>query len=274
MNTEQIMAFANGLAGYADTPSDSAIYNSGDGIKRVLAGIDVGVGELLAAKQLGYDLVLAHHPLGIPGGWHFYKEHERHLLEAGVPADAAREAVSARFLEFELRDHVANHDHVGSYARLIGMPLMNIHAVADELGRRVLQAKIDDALAAGSDATVGDVCDAVSAIPEIANSPTDVVVRVGDRTNKAGRVKMAHGCYTNGGYEVAQAYWRNGVRTVCYIHVMGDALKKLMAEPNPGNLIITGHISSDEIGMNILVDALRHQGLEVDAVSGLRMRGN
>ena len=39
-------------------------------VRRILVGIDIGVGELLMAEQLaqrgeGFDLVLAHHPRGI-----------------------------------------------------------------------------------------------------------------------------------------------------------------------------------------------------------------
>jgi hypothetical protein len=271
MTTEEIMALANALAGLDRTPADSHVYVPGRNIRRVLAGIDTGVGEILAAKQLGYDLVLNHHPLGHPGAWRCYDAHRRFLVEDGVPEEEARAAVAARREEFELRDHVANHDHVASYARLLGMPLLNIHAVADELGRRVLQACIDDVLQGSPAATVGDVCDALESIEEIRNAPTRVEVRVGDRGAPAGRVRMAHGCYTNGGADVAAAYWRHGVRTVCYIHVAAEALAKLRALPNCGNLVVTGHIASDEIGMNILVRQLRIAGLEVDCVSGVGM---
>lgn len=41
---------------------DSAIYVNGNNIRKVLFGIDAGAPELLLAKQLGYDAVIAHHP--------------------------------------------------------------------------------------------------------------------------------------------------------------------------------------------------------------------
>ncbi|HLC89864.1 MAG TPA: Nif3-like dinuclear metal center hexameric protein, partial [Patescibacteria group bacterium] len=33
-------------------------------IKKVMAGIDIGPAEILVAKELGVDLVIAHHPIG------------------------------------------------------------------------------------------------------------------------------------------------------------------------------------------------------------------
>jgi len=52
MNTEEIMGLSLKLAGLKDVPEDSAIYTSGNNIRKVLFGIDAGVPELLLAKQL------------------------------------------------------------------------------------------------------------------------------------------------------------------------------------------------------------------------------
>ncbi|MFQ6090854.1 MAG: hypothetical protein ACE5LD_05385 [Candidatus Bipolaricaulia bacterium] len=62
MNTEEIMELALGLAGLDDIPADSQIYHPGEGIERILLGIDIGSAELWLAKELGYDLAIAHHP--------------------------------------------------------------------------------------------------------------------------------------------------------------------------------------------------------------------
>jgi hypothetical protein len=61
MNTEEIMQLALKIAELKEIPEDSAVYASGDNIGKVIFCIDAGVLELLLAKQLGYDAVIAHH---------------------------------------------------------------------------------------------------------------------------------------------------------------------------------------------------------------------
>ena len=45
-------------------PEDTEIYVEGNGIKKVLFGIDIDNAVLLYAKNNGYDLVIGHHPTG------------------------------------------------------------------------------------------------------------------------------------------------------------------------------------------------------------------
>ena len=65
MNTQELMQIALDLVGFDLIPSDSAVYVPGEGIQRVLFGLDIGTAELLMARQLGYDAVIAHHPAGM-----------------------------------------------------------------------------------------------------------------------------------------------------------------------------------------------------------------
>lgn len=271
MNTKEIMGLANELAGFEETPLDSKIYVPGNNIKKILIGIDIGAGELLMAKNLGYDLVIAHHPVSVAGKYQVYAGHFDHMVAAGVPEEEARRAVDARFETLGLADHVFNHDHVSSSAELLQMPFMNIHQACDEMGRRILQETIDAQLQANPDSTLGQVVEALKTLPEFETALTDIKILMGSPDTRAGKVKVAHGAYTNGGYEVATAYFKNGIGTVAYIHVMAEHLKKLR-EDNLGNLIVTGHIVSDEIGINPLIDALVERGMEVHPISGLRHR--
>jgi len=48
MNTSQIMNIALEMIDIKDIPGDSAIYNSGSGIKKVLMGIDMGVADTIS----------------------------------------------------------------------------------------------------------------------------------------------------------------------------------------------------------------------------------
>lgn len=268
MNTNEIMQIACEMTGFKDIPIDSRIYVKGENIKKVLFGIDISSAEIKIAKDLGYDLVIAHHPIAISGKHEVYREHVSHMVSEGVPLEDAEQAVEARMEGFDLMDHVMNHDHVVSVAELLNMPLMNIHQPCDEMGRKIMQDKIDKQSELNSDSNIQDIINTLNEIEEFKTSYTKIKLRMGDKSNKAGKVKVAHGAYTNGGYEVANAYFENGIDTVVYIHIQMDALKRLRKE-NKGNIIVTGHIVSDEIGINPLIDELRKRGLEVDTISGL-----
>src|SRR5689334_3025315 len=162
VTTERLMQLGLELVGWDEIPPDSAIYYPGSRISHLLMGIDVGAGELFMARQLGFHAVIAHHPAGFTGPtWDVYRYHVRQMVEAGVPADQAEAAVAGRIGELQARAQQQNYDHVSSVARLLEMPFLNIHAPLDELGRRLMQEKINARLALQPPATVRDVRDAL-----------------------------------------------------------------------------------------------------------------
>lgn len=269
--TEAIMQMALDLVGMREIPGDSAIYYPGQGIKKVLFGIDISTAELALAKQLGYDAVIAHHPpqtQALPA-WKVYLRHIDLLVQAGVPKEAAEAVVMPRAESMAAGFQSANHDHYPSIARLLNMPFMNIHCPLDELGRRIIQQCVDNCLANNSCSTLGDVVDALSALPEFDSAITNIEIAMGDEKAPAGRVIVAHGALTNGGYAVANAYFEHGVSTVLYIHIPYADLQRLRVEAK-GQLLISGHISSDLVGINPFVQKLRASGIEVTTISGIR----
>jgi hypothetical protein len=117
---------------------------------------------------------------------------------------------------------------------------------------------------------VGVFTDALGDIPELDEALTDVELRLGNRENDLGEVAVHHAAGTNGGTEVASAYFDNGVDTVLYIHVGAGDTATLQEEygGEGKNLVVTGHIASDAIGMNTFIDALEEEGVECHTVSG------
>lgn len=267
MNTRDLMQIGMDMVGLKEVPADSAIYVEGESIKRVLAGIDMGVPELMLAKQLGYDCVLAHHPqtacLSFP---EILDIHVDLMVKNGVPEDEARRAIANLRESAGMSRQSGNYDHSVSVARLLKMPFLNVHNPLDELGRRRMQDAIDKNV--GADGTLSDVVTALNTIPEIKAAPTTVTIKVGKPDSPAGRVVVAHGAGTNGGYDVAKAYFNHGVGTVVYIHCDFGSVQKLRAD-GKGNLIISGHIASDLAGIMPYIEELRQRGLEVTGISGI-----
>ena len=270
VTTTRLMEIALEMAGWDSIPGDCAIYYPGSRIGHLLLGIDVGAAELFMARQLGYHAVVAHHPAGYAGPfWEVYRLHVGQMVAEGVPRDVAEVAVAERIAGFEAASQRENYDHVASVARLLETPFLNIHSPLDEVGRRIMQATVDAALAANPAATVADLRDTLLRLPEFAAARTRMQVALGSWDAPAGRVVVSHGAYTNGGYHVARAYLTHGIDTVCCIHFPREDAQRLAAEGVRGNILVMGHIAGDSVGINPYVARLRADGLEVTTFSGV-----
>jgi len=271
VNTERLMQIALDLAGLREVPGDSAIYQEGSEIRRVLIGIDARSAELSLAKSLGYDAVIAHHPMGGSAILNFHTVLGRHVAQmaaAGVPEELARSIVAEVAESRRVLNSMTNYDHDPSIARLVRMPYLNIHTPLDEVGRRRMAAVAEEA---NAEATVGDLIAAFyDTFAEFRHAATRIETLVGSADRRAGRIAVSHGAGTNGGYPVARAYFDHGVDTLVYIHCRPDDARRLEREVGPGkNLVVTGHIASDSIGINPYIARLRAEGLDVTPLSGI-----
>ncbi|MDP2871037.1 MAG: hypothetical protein Q8P31_00615 [Bacillota bacterium] len=267
VSTDELMTIALEMAGMSEIPPDSAIHVPGTGISRLLCGIDMGAAELALAHSLGFDCVLAHHPQ--PAVLSFPDMVDRFvplMVGAGVPEAEARDAVGRIKEPLVLRYQSGNYDHAPSFARLLALPYLNIHNPLDEIGRRRMQAAIDAAVR--PDDPVGGVIEALLSIPEFGRAPTRPVLAMGSPSARAGRVLVAHGAGTNGGYAVAHSCFAHGVGTVVYLHCDYGNLTRLRSEAQ-GNLVLAGHIAADVAGIEPYLLELERRGIEIKRVSGL-----
>lgn len=261
------MQLALTMAGQTEVPPDSGIWVPGEGIRRVLMAVDLDTPELLLARLQGYDAAIAHHPPK-PGGLPpaMYQRHVDLMTAAGVPAAEAEAAVADRLAALHRAHHAANSGHSPAVARLLGLPYLNIHNPLDEVGRRRLQAVADEG--DRPDRTLAELLAALRRLPELDRAQGGPEVAVGDPAAPAGRVVVVHAAGTNGGYEVASAYYRAGVGTVVYIHADAASVARLRREGR-GQLVVSGHIGSDLVGIHPFADALRTAGLTVDVLEDL-----
>jgi putative NIF3 family GTP cyclohydrolase 1 type 2 len=263
ISTQEIMDLALELSGLQSVPADSAILTEGENIRSILFGIDAGAAELQIAKDRGYDAVISHHPSGGSAVVEFHRVFSRHvqqMTEAGVPDAVAEQAVRSKATSLEVEGHTRNYNHVADVARLMKIPYMNIHTPLDELGRRIMIDQINDEC--DEDSPVREVVSALERLPEFSSAATRIELRLGNPTNRAGNIVVSHGAGTNGGYEIAKTYFQHSVDTLVYIHVSPQDLEKLRAD-RKGNLIVTGHVASDSVGINPLIRELENRGIHV-----------
>jgi putative NIF3 family GTP cyclohydrolase 1 type 2 len=260
VDTERIMKVGLELAGWKIMPADSAVHVRGKGITKVLIGIDIGTAELMLAKQLRCDAVIAHHPIGV-ASVNFYKVFDRHLdymVEHGVPKKIARQAVHMLKERIETRNHADIYNNVVGAAKALDMPLVNIHQPCDEYMRQVILR----AIKAGKTEYVSDIVKSLNNIPEFRHAATKVRVRFGNQNNKTGHWALVVAAGTNGGFHIAKAYLQYGVSTLIYLHIDYGELMKMREEKLEGNLIVMGHLAGDSIGLNGLADRLEDIGIE------------
>ncbi|UCH01338.1 MAG: hypothetical protein JSV20_05505 [Candidatus Bathyarchaeota archaeon] len=266
ISTKQIMSIALKLSEFDTVPADSAIYVEGQKIGKILFGIDVGVPELLLAKQLGCDAAISHHPkcaFPLIYSYKVFCRHVQQMVNAGVPQQTAEEAIRKKMLTLEVMQHKKNWRHSLDVARLLNMPYLNIHAPLDELGRRIMTRQIRQETS--KDATVNDVVNALNKLPEFRNAVTKIKILYGAESNPAGKIQVSHAAFTNGGYEILKTYFKHGVNTVIYIHIDANprALEQLKADNVLGNLIVTGNIASDSVGINRFITELEKHEISV-----------
>ena len=248
------------LAGWSSTPADSAVHVEGRKISKVLMAIDAGVAELILAKSLGCDALVAHHPIGV-SSVNFHRVFDRHvefMLEHGVDKKIAEMAVRKLKDRVENKTHAEIYNQVVSAARILGMPLVNIHQPCDEYMRKTIFSKIKSARVE----KVADLINAVDSIPEFRHSQVRPKVRIGKPSDTVGKWALVIAAGTNGGYAIAKAYFEAGLDTVIYLHIDYGELVKLREDKPPGSLVVLGHLAGDSVGMNGLADELEKLGVE------------
>ena len=272
MKLGDILTWSARLAGCDEVPADSQVYVESDrDVHRVLFGIDVDGTELLWAQQQGYDAVIAHHPIGEHARMDFAKVVHRQVEQMtaeGIDRETAEKAVAARLDRIERANHMGNYNRIVDTARLIGMPLCNVHLACDIIGRQQI---VDMLRERASDSTrVGDVIDWLLEFPEMEAALTRPETWIGSPDKPLGRWVVAMAGGTNGGYPVFNEYYKAGIDTVLAMHIPEEDIHRLReAAPPDANLLITGHMATDSIGINRVIEGMEDQGIAVTRTSGI-----
>lgn len=273
MNTEELMQIALDMSGFEEIPADSQIFVRGGGIKRVLFGVDVDAAGLMLAKQLNFDVVIAHHPPGgeaqIYGLPEVMLRHIEQMKSAGVSEKDAKKALEVRRGKVSRQINVINYERVTSVAKLLEIPFLNIHTPVDAITKKYFDDYIYSFLSSNKDAKVFDLIKSLNEIDEISKGLTKPALRIGDENSLVGKFFVAMSAGTNGGAAVAKAYFKAGIDTLIYMHLAEEDYKTLKKEEVKKNLIITGHMPSDSIGINIYLNKLEKRSIFVQRFSGV-----
>jgi len=265
------------IKAYADT---AILYGKLDtDIKKILVGIDIEVGELLLADKIrreqGLDLVISHHPEGraLAAFYEVMQLQVDMLAKFGIARKAAQELINARKFEVERRVLPQNHTRAVDAARLLDLPFMCMHTPADNHVSSFLQKLF----AMKKPKKVQDIVDILLKIPEYKKAAEELTgprIILGSGQRPVGRISLEMTGGTEGPKDVFDKLYKAGVRTLVSMHLGEEHFKKVK-DANL-NVVIAGHISSDNLGLNLLLDRIeKEEKLETICCSGFyRIRRN
>lgn len=243
-------------------------------IRGMLVGVDLEVGEVVLADRLRergepIDLILAHHPEG-PG---YANLHEVMYMQAdlwaaqGVSVAAGDALIDTRASEIHRRIMPVNHYRAIDAARLLGFSSMSCHTPADNSVNAFVQRFLDSE----APGTLDDVVKALRTIPEYADGARKgygPALVQGKGTARPGRIVVDMTGGTEGPIDALDRLSAAGVGTFVGMHYSEEHKKR--AEDLKLNLVIAGHISSDVLGMNLVLDEIEKSGpVDVVCTSGM-----
>lgn len=247
-------------------------------VKKVLAGIDADIGEVLLADRLnqkahsvgsgGIDLLISHHPSGhaLASLYEVMDVQVDMFEEAGVPANVAHALFEERKGIVKRRFGPLNHNQSVDAARLLNIPLLALHTIWDNLGHNFMKKYLGNK----KFDTLGEVLDYINQIPEFLEAikgKAGPSIVAGSESRRSGKVIAVFTGGTNPSKELYVEMAKAGVGTIIEMHVPEDALTEL--KKLHINVIDVGHMAADSIGANIFLDELGKRGIKIIPCSGL-----
>jgi putative NIF3 family GTP cyclohydrolase 1 type 2 len=243
-------------------------------VRGLLVGIDMEVGEVLLADRLRekgepIDLIFAHHPEGQGfAGLHEVMYMQADLWAAqGVGIGAADALIEPRAQEIRRKIMPANHYRAPDAARMLGFSMMSCHTPADNSVNAFVQRFLEEE----TPVTLDEVVKALRTVPEYADAARKgygPALISGSASARPGRIVVDMTGGTEGPLDALERLSAAGVGTLVGMHYSEEHRTK--AEELKLNLIIAGHVSSDTLGMNLVLDEIERVGeIAIHCTSGM-----
>jgi len=263
--------------------SDSRILfgNKNTKIKRVLVGVDIDTAEVMLANELTkndkktrpeqsrrIDLIISHHPIGKAlARLHEVMDIQTEVLKtAGVPENIAEGVLKERLEEVWRSISPSNHYKSVDAAKLLGIPIICVHTPADNCVWNFVNNTINQK----KPKTVGEIVEVLKTIPEYKAAielNAGPVIFAGDEKSRAGKVVVSGITGgTSGSEKIYERMSHYGIGTEIAMHIREE--DRTEAIKHYINVVIAGHIASDSLGLNLIMDELQKKGIDVVACSG------
>ena len=229
-------------------------------VRAIMVGIDMEGPEILVADRFNekgkdIDLVMAHHPEGAAYANFYDVMHlqENALAKIGIPIEVGKELLKERMEEVEREVAPANHLRSVDIAKLLDIPYICVHTPADNHVNSFLQKIFDKK----KPNTLTNVLNILKAVPEYTDALKKNAgprILIGEPKKKAGKVFVDMTGGTEGPKRIFPRLSQAGVGTIVAMHLSEEHFKHAKIEYI--NVVIAGHIASDSLGLNLLLDEL------------------
>lgn len=237
-------------------------------------GIDIDSAEILLASALKErpDLVIAHHPQG-KALITFYEVMDLQadiFYQMGVSISEADNLVHERKKEVERRVISANYDKTVDAARLLGMNFMCAHTPGDNCA----YSFVKDLFHKKRPHKIKEVMNILLEVPEYQKAAEEKCpprVIIGSDESRVENIIVDFTGGTEGPKKMYERLSALGVDTVVGMH-FSEEHYKCLKDANM-NAIVAGHIASDNLGINLLIDELEKNAgaeFEITCCSGFR----
>lgn len=259
---------------YADTRILNG--NPDTEIRRILVGIDIEIGEILLADKLredeGLDLALSHHPEGLAWAqlYKVMKVQADIIKKHGVLPEIAEGMLEERMSEVERRVLPNNLNRAVDAARILGIPFMCAHTPADNFANWYVQGLVQKK----KPKDLSSLLCILDEVPEYKSAkgegnPARIIS--GSLKAPVGKVHFEMTGGTEGPKKIYEKLYEAGVRTIVCMHLSEEHFAQ--TKDNSLNVVIAGHIASDNLGLNLLLDEVEKktgEELQVISCSGFR----
>lgn len=254
---------------------DSKVLYGGDqDVSTVAVGIDVAVQDLILVDRLngnGEDIdgVISHHPSGrayanLPNVMQLQIDA---LAQAGVTVSQAEWVIRKSADETMKRLHARNHPRTPQAAALLDLPLACMHTTGDNHAYQFTKEYLQDE----DPYTLDDIVAALLELPEFQwalqyGVEPQIFAGAGDhRVGNLGVLGYTGG--TDPEDDMIPMLVDAGVDTLVAMHATQSQIEQ--AEEHHINVVSTGHMAADSLGMNLLLDKMQDEfGMDVVEMSG------
>lgn len=241
---------------------DSNLFFNDDNldVKNIAIGIDVETPELLLVDRMRergekIDLVIGHHPEGrsIFGLNKMISIQEELLISYGIGISNAEKIMSESVEKYEKSLRGLNYNRAIDASKILNIPFMNLHTPADNMVHMFLVNLFKKNRPYKLENIIEILMNEKEYQYAYANNNGPIILN-GSENSRAGKIYVD----VTGGVEASDKIYEElknkGVDTLVGMHMSESHLKK--AKEFNINVVIAGHMSSDTIGMNLLIDEI------------------
>lgn len=242
-------------------------------VRAIIAGIDMNTGEVvltdrLREKGLPIDAIYTHHPEGI-GLSNLDKVMSVQAdiwAQQGVPIQAGEKLIDERRDEVRHRLMPLNADQAIDAARLLGLAFFSAHTPTDNLVFTFLTKHFEKL----KPRTLEEVRRALFDVPEYriaASRASGPSLPEGSAERRCGKLLVDMTGGTEGPVKAIEQLAAKGIGTIVGMHMSKELREE--ADKHSIHVVIAGHMASDSVGINLLMDELERNGVQIYPTSGL-----